>query len=423
LLVAGVFFGLLTLNRPNAGLAAGGVLIALLAVRRWRGAAALAIGMTLAVAPVAIRNVAVARQFALVSSQGGLNFYIGNRAEATGQYLEVPGVRPDIEGQAEDTRIVAERAVGHRLSDAEVSRYFAGEAFAWMRERPGAAARLFVRKLALVFNARHQWLDFSYPYYAYDTGSFLWLLFVGPWLLVPLGVAAWCVAPRSDRTAFYVWASFVPAYAASLALFFVAERYRTPLWPPLAVAAGGAVAVAWRDDRWKRALAAAAVAAIVTFLPFQLPDGRFEERQRLAKVLMNRHDYSGAAAELERALVLQPSDTGTEFALGMAQVSAGRKDEGIDHLRQAIDHGVAIPGARYALANVLLRTGDTAAAVRQLRSFSPEPSDSAESCFQVAMLAIDAGENDVARRYLRRALELKPGWPDAQQVLAQLGGA
>src|SRR4026207_675354 len=93
------------------------------------------------------------------------------------------------EGQSEDTRSVAEQATGRSLGDAQVSAYFTGLALDWIRDRPCEAAALFAKRLPLVSNPRHQWLDFSYPYYAYDTGSILWALFVGPWLLVPLGLS------------------------------------------------------------------------------------------------------------------------------------------------------------------------------------------------------------------------------------------
>jgi Flp pilus assembly protein TadD len=160
-----------------------------------------------------------------------------------------------------------------------------------------------------------------------------------------------------------------------------------------------------------------AMGAVLTAWPFDVPDGRFQERLRLSKVLMNRSDYGGAALELERALALAPGEVVTEFNLGMALVSAGRPQEGVAHIRHAVDAGVPIEGARYALANVLLQTGDRDGAVGLLRTFSPQPSDSAESCYHVAMLALDAGAPLVAERYSRRALELRPGWPEAQEAL------
>lgn len=239
--LSGLFFGWQILNRPNIAIAVAGVLGSLAIVRRPRLALMLAAGALLGVAPVLARNAVVSHQFAPASSQGGLNFYIGNREGATGQYAAVPGVAANIEGQAHDTRKIAEKALGRPLSDGEVSSYFYGQGLAWIGAAPGRAIALFVRKLALVFNARHQWLDLSYPYYALDAGSWLWALFVGPWLLVPLGLAGIFVAPRGDRRAFFAWAAFIPCYAVSVAVFFVAERYRLPIFVPLCVTSAGAI--------------------------------------------------------------------------------------------------------------------------------------------------------------------------------------
>jgi len=362
-----------------------------------------------------------------------LNFYIGNNAAATGQYVAVPGVRANMEGQSQDTRTVAQQATGRQMSDAQVSSYFTGQALGWMRGHPAAAATLLAKKLALVFNARHQWLDFSYPYYAYDTGSILWMLFVGPWLLVPLGLAGLVARPSALRSApprrqFIAWGSFVPFYALSVALFFVAERYRLPLFIPLCVTGAATVetllqAVSKRtpilDPRTATVAAITIAAAVLTAWPFHTDSGRFDERLRLSKVLMNRGDFGEAATVLDEALRLQPWHTTAEFNLGMALVAQGRAQDGIAHLKHAIDAGVAVKGARYALASTLLATGERDEAVRLLRSYQPQPEDDAASCFQVAVLAMNADAPGVAVRYARRALELRPGWPEAQQLLAQ----
>ena len=376
-----------------------------------------------------------------------MNFYIGNHEGATGQYVAVPGVRANMAGQSEDTRRVAEAAVGHRLTDAEVSSYFTRRGLTWIREQPAAAAGLLAKKLALTFNARHQWLDFSYPYYARDTGSLLAALIVGPWLLVPLGFLGMAVrgtgSPGSTGSGFWIWFSFVPFYALSVAVFFVAERYRLPLFVPLCVLSGGAVdrlLQAFRKrpsdvgartsdvgprisdvgPRTSTAIALGVAGALVTAWPFGLDDGRYEERLRLSKALMNERDPAGAAAELEQALAIRPGDPTTEFHLGMAMLTDGRAQEGIAHVRRAVDAGVPIPGARYALVNAMLRTGDRDGAVTLLRAFQPAPEDSAESCLRVAQLALGAGAPLVAERYLQRALQLEPGRPDALQLLQQL---
>jgi len=169
LLAAGVLFGLATLNRPNMALAALGIGTVLLAQRRVLPAFVLVAGLLLGVSPVAIRNVVVAHQWSLVSSHGGLNFYIGNGEGATGFFRPLPGITPNITGQAEDARRVAEEALGHPLTDAETSDYFFARAWDWTAAHPAAAGWLLIEKLGFVFSAQHIALPHSYPFYAYDS--------------------------------------------------------------------------------------------------------------------------------------------------------------------------------------------------------------------------------------------------------------
>jgi len=444
-LIAGALFGLEFLNRPNVAVAIGGVWLVLLATRQWRRAAFLTAGLAIAVTPLIVRNAVVTRAFALTSSQGGLNFYIGNNPAATGQYVAVPGVRPTMAGQSEDTRKAAEAAVGHPLTDAEVSAYYTHLALDWIRRHPAGAAKLFARKLALTVSAAHQWLDYSYPYYARDTGSLLALLVVGPWLLVPLGCAGAALlvtgpsgtvgSKLEGRGSGFVLIAFAAAYAISVAAFFVAERYRLPLFVPLCIFSGGAAdrvlqvfrkptsgaqPAASAPSSARVAVALALGGAVVAWWPHHLDDGRYAERLRLSEVLMNARDYGGAVTELEHALALRPGDTTAEFTLGMAEVSEGRAQEGLAHARHAVDAGVPVPGARYALVGAMLQTGDREGAVARLRTYEPAPDDTAESCYQVALMALNAGAPRVAARYAQRALALRPGWPPAQDLISRI---
>src|SRR5205823_9778242 len=70
----------------------------------------------------------------------------------------------------------------------------------------------------------------------------LLVLIVGAWLLLPLGGARLiAAAPRDRIVPSLIWVSFVPAYAVSVAVFFVSERYRLPLLVPLCAGAGAFV--------------------------------------------------------------------------------------------------------------------------------------------------------------------------------------
>ena len=112
----------------------------------------------------------------------------GNGPGATGAYREIPGITPDIGGQARDSKRVAEAAEGRALSSREVSAHFARQAWSWIAHEPAAALSLFLRKSRLLLSRDEVPLNFSFPWYR-EKSRALKLLAVGPGLLVPLAGA------------------------------------------------------------------------------------------------------------------------------------------------------------------------------------------------------------------------------------------
>ena len=50
-------------------------------------------------------------------------------------------------------------------------------------------------------------------------------MFVGPWLLIPLGLVGFVTAvPKATRLEYLIWGSFVPVYAVAVAVFYVTDR-------------------------------------------------------------------------------------------------------------------------------------------------------------------------------------------------------
>jgi tetratricopeptide (TPR) repeat protein len=441
---AGVLFGLQTLNRPNVLIAAAGIALVMLALRRVRPAIWLGAGIAIGLAPVAIRNVVVSHEWTLVSSHGGLNFYIGNNGTATGLYQLVPGVSPTIGGQANDVRRVASRALGHVATDAEASDYFFGLGRTWLVDHPGAAAALFARKIVYVFSAAHLPLPQSYPFYAYDAGTALRFLVVGPWLLVPIGLAGLLfVVPASRRTDYVIWASFVPAYACAVALFFVAERYRLPVLVPLYVTAGGAIDAVLRRSHLVPLLAAGAVAAVVVNWPLHVDDGRWIEGLRLAQQLVIHQRYDEAEAwarrldatnpphpgagrygvgselltldlpqralpDLEAAHASDPGNAAVDYALGQALFKLGRVQDALPHLRHGFDGGADIPMGGYDYADALRAAGDDAGAAAALRRLNPPDTGDVDAWLRPGRLAMEVHAAPDAERFFRRGVELRP---------------
>jgi tetratricopeptide (TPR) repeat protein len=470
---AGVAFGALALNRPNALLAAAALAVLLLIARRARTALLLTAGLLAALAPVIARNYAVAADISPLSSHGGLSFYVGNNPQADGTPRAVDGITPFIVGQREDARRVAEKAIGRALDDSEVSAHFYGLAWKWIREEPGRAARSFVRKLAYVFNAAHPSLNYSYPYYVRDERNLLRFLPVGPWLLVPLGlVGVWLCRPTDprQRRAFWLWASFLPLYAVSVAAFFVSSRHRLPLLAPLCVTAGAALdALAFRRGadrearssraRWVAIAAVLAAVAIFANWRFALEEGRTEERTRMAlwligqerydeaearvtaierdhpqpgalrfrvgRALLARRQADAAVRHLERARAIDPGRPEIDFALGQALLDARRPKDAIPHLRRALEAGVRQDLAGLDLARAHAAAGDRVSALRVLQGIRPARPDDGNSWRALGELALELQAPRLAEPFLRQSVTVAPDSGEAHEQLGlaiALGG-
>ena len=449
-LLPGAVLGLQTLNRPNVLVAALGLAGVLLLARRPRAAVWLVAGIAVGLAPAAIRNAVVAHQLSLVSSHGGLNFYIGNNPAASGFYQFVAGVTPTIAGQETDTRRVAERALGRSLTDAEVSDYFFDQARQWIRHDPAGAIRLFARKVGYVFHAQHIALPHSYSFYAFDERTALRFYVVGPWLLIPLGLVGLIAAAPRDRLASYlVWAAFVPLYAMAVALFFVAERYRLPLFPSLCVAAGGALSAGWRAAKARRTgallagIAATGLLGLIANARIDATDGRWVEGLRLAQrlamlkrypeadawaarldashpprpgagraglgmQLLESKDAARARPYLQAAHDADPDELNVEFALGRAELQIGRAGDAVRHMGRAFEAGLALPdgGLEYSLALEAAGRHDEALAATA-RIHPTDPAD-AEGWLRLGRLAMTAKAPLVAEPFFRRAVVMRP---------------
>ena len=452
---AGVAFGLQTLNRPNVLLPVVVVVALLVALRRWRQAAWVTVGVSIALAPAALRNAAAAGTWSPVASHGGLNFYIGNNPAADGTYHSVPGVTPNIAGQARDTRRVAEAASGRSLSDSEVSNYFLRLGFTWIRQHPSAAVLLTLKKLRLTFSAVHVPLNDSYPFYAYDAGTILRGLPIGAWILIPLGVSGLVLcAPRDRRPEFLAWASFVPAYAVAVAIFFAADRYRLPLLVPMCVGAGALIdAVLLKGvRRCSPALVTASLLFVAVNWPLHIDDGRAEERTRMAeerglagdtgdatrwadaaeavggdpavvelrvgRALLQSAHAADAAARLARASASAPGSPEVDYAYGQALLDAGRAADAIPHLRAAVEHGVRPDVAGIDLVKALQAVGDVAGAREALATVAPANPADAQSWLALGDAAIQLQASDLELRFFGRAAEANPADPTAQLNLA-----
>ncbi|HEY6321720.1 MAG TPA: hypothetical protein VJA16_09205 [Thermoanaerobaculia bacterium] len=241
--------------------------------RRWRRAGralALLAGAALALAPAALLNYAASGDVLLTSSQGGMNFYIGNARGATGTYTALSSGSQVPERQQADARRVAAafasrergRAVAPgELDPAEVSRLFWRETWREIAADPGAWLRLLVRKARLFWNAYE--LPDAEGFRVYRRESLLLrcdpVVFgvVAP--LAAVGLLALARGGPLRRRRALLPALLAGTACAAVVAFFVFGRYRLAALPfLLPLAAAGVLELIAISTRARAASAGAA---------------------------------------------------------------------------------------------------------------------------------------------------------------------
>ena len=307
--------------------------------------ATLAIGVTVIVAPVALRNALYAGDPVLISANGGINFYVGSAPE----YRGVIGVRP---GPEWELLMRAPIDVGYE-SEGERSQYHFREARALIASDPIGWVAHTLRKLGHVWHGRE--LPSNRDLYSSRGDSFilaalLWrtpVLFFPFGLLAPLAIVGMAVSWRERRDSRFL-IGLVAVHCATMMLFFVTGRFRIIMLPVLALFA--AEAVVWAFDRARakrrRALAFAGIATAVLFALLNLD-------------VVLRSDPDAYA---ERLRAEEHYLRGT--ALGK---DIGRLEEGKAELLEALALEPEFVAIYYNLAQLYEKSGDDIAALRLLR--------------------------------------------------------
>jgi tetratricopeptide (TPR) repeat protein len=402
-LLTGLALGLFALTRPNILVFApvlAGYLIWRLGWRPGgRAVAWIALTVALCLTPVTLRNYAVGGDWVLISSQGGLNLYIGNNPLSDGTSAVIPGTRATWWGGYRDAINIAERAAGHPLKPSAVSRYWTREARQFALTQPDMWLRLTGRKLFLFWYG-HELGNNAEEYAATWFSSLLAALMgaLGPLrypfgLLAPLALVGAGLAIRQRYRPLTLPLLLVAVYSASIIAFFVCARFRIPLVPALLVLAAYAVTSGWGHARQRRWGAVAVLAGAALLLG----------------VLLNSDFYSRGRIDYAKAYL--------DF--GQCRLEQNQPREAEAYMRRAM---AAAPGReepRLGLALALNAQGRHAETRQLLQALLRQAPDRWEALVLMGDALTAEGQCAAAEPYYRRALALDPSASEAYVRLAQ----
>lgn len=451
-LLCGALLGLAALGKPNVLLfvpiAVGwAVMVPGNRTRRTRALLGtwLALGTMLVVAPVTIRNALCGGDFVLISSNGGINLYIGNNPQSTGYSVDLPAEFPkfrDAFDYGEISEYVS-RAAGRPLRPSAVSGWFARRAVDYMRAHPAVTFRRVLKK-ALMFWAGIEVLSERDLTAARGESRILRVLpgnFASTLALAAVGLF-WCVAAARgtrgaaagsargserapDRAALVLIVLFVAVYCVSFLPFFVTARYRVAVIPFLLLfAAYGLVRLAadLRARSWR-----GAVPSIVAIVAVYAADGvnwfGYENDGAKAAfdrgLAFDRHGRLGlAAASYAEALARRPGHVEAHNNLGYVWARRGK----LAAAARCYSAALALEPRHYRahdnLGNALLALGRVAEAIAHYSESLRINPRHANGHSNLGVALGRCGEPDRALYHFSQALALRP---DKTQIHMNIG--
>ncbi len=399
---AGLLIGLATLVRPNAAVLLP-VLVLWAGWLAWRrgGRSALARGtllrpvlalvtaFVLTTVPATLRNYRVARDPVWITSNAGVNLFVGTHPESDGfspgvsELGEIAGLEAGWDSF--DYPLIAagvERRQGRALTDSEVSTYFSRRALDYAVSQPSAVLALTMRKLALFWGpaevSNNKVIELereASPTLGFGPGfaTVLALALAGACLLIWQHRSE-VPSKREQRFEISVLLLlFVAFYSASFLPFFVSARFRAPVVPALIVLAGHALAWMWRAlaGRHTRRIVAGVALIIVlravtgiAWVPYQ-PD-RALRHWRQGLLWKARGEADRALEEFRRAVAENAGHHEARLSLAESLAAAGRLDQAMVEYRATLaiePRGAGAIAAHNNLALILAGRGDLDAAI------------------------------------------------------------
>jgi 4-amino-4-deoxy-L-arabinose transferase-like glycosyltransferase len=424
LIVAGIFWGLTSITRPNFLVIVPAFVIfvfwylkKLPLKERLRPVWLMLAGLVVPILIVMVINIAAGNDFVVIAWNGGINFFLGNNPLSNGWSATSPEIDATWWGGYRDAIVIAEQSRGHELLPSQVSNYWFGRGLDYVVRQPIAWLGLMVKKTYLLCNSFR--LSNNQFIQTFEEYSFLLRIPLFNFGLI-LALAIWGIVCTFGKRFTKFILLFLLFYGFSIVLFFVTERYRVPLAPFLLIFSAAAIFWFIRNisnrQVKKSVLAIAAVTIMTVFFNTDLYGTHIVDYSRVHVSLGNRYfaagDFVEASTAYEKALRYNPHSTDAMNALGNSYLLMDRLDDAREMFMLSLDSKITID-AMCKLGIIYLQSNVMDSAKAYLTGALVMDSLDSEVNYYTGMYYAFVDQPKLAVEYLERSLQ---NIPDPEHV-------
>ncbi len=251
-----LFLGFAAITRPNILISVPFIIMYLWIIKKNIHILVSALFLLLPIIPVTYHNYKVKGDFVLISSQGGINFYLGNNPHANG-FIPKTSEEYYTYGKYEDSvKLFSEKQILKyinkktlsNLKPSQISKFWFKKGLYFYYKYPLKALFLFFKKLYLFFSGveipNNRNFDFwaevnpLFRFFYAINSSFLYLI-PGFFFLLFFAIK------EKDKISIFMLYFIIP-YILGIAIFFVCSRYRVPILPFFIIYTVGGIGVFFR---------------------------------------------------------------------------------------------------------------------------------------------------------------------------------
>ena len=299
--------------------------------------------------PVAVRNKKAFGDYLIIHPGGGINLYVTNNPEATGMWVTP---RPFHRSQADSPKEIyvtfknhAEKELGKELTEKEMSVYWRGEAFDFIRKNPVAYLRVLGKKMNLIVTPAIV-SDINSFYLYRQFSRVLRLPLITFLSILPLGILGLIISIRKIKK-MIILHLFLTLDLILLLLLFGITRYRLTLVPVMMLFSACSLEWIYERIRAKRFLSAAAffISFAVLLLLFGVNYSHYSKIRgvdyfNFSYSHLIRGDFETARKYLEKSITLDETYLSSHVSLAVVLEKMGQNAEALEEWKKVMDLAV-----------------------------------------------------------------------------------